>query len=134
MPPIEVEPDPKVSPKRRKEFRKEMEKNRDTVHTNGQDLKNVPEFPYLGFMCEVDGSQKANLERRLAIAWQTFGELRDIWNRKAISINLKLRIYQSAVIMGSGRGWLVPRRIRCRGEFARETSTGSLFANKNFLT
>eukprot|EP01045_Picozoa_sp_COSAG04_P012905 COSAG04_NODE_887_length_9615_cov_16.346574_10_plen_76_part_00 len=72
-----------------------MEKNRDTVHTNGQDLKNVPEFPYLGFICEVDGSQKANLERRLAMAWQTFGELRDIWNRKAISINPRKQAHEA---------------------------------------
>ena len=88
----------KTSKRVQKEMRIEMEQSRPTVGSNDEDLATVYGFQYLGHWFEVDGGQEANVQRWIAMARRTFGDMRKAWDTKRLSDNVKLRMYEAMVI------------------------------------
>ena len=65
---------------------------------NDADLNNIYHFPYLGHIFTANGTQRHNLNVRMARASDIFGSLRHIWTDDAISIRLKITFYECLVI------------------------------------
>ena len=69
-------------------------------------------FEYLGAIFTVNGSQTADVHRRIAMARQRHGKMRHIWQSSDLHLRLKLRLYVSAVcstmIYGS-EAWMLDK-------------------------
>ena len=59
-------------------------------------LGNAAWFKYLGSIFSVDGSQRRDIKRRIALAMSRCGALRQIFDSKALDLQLKLAIYKTA--------------------------------------
>ena len=59
-------------------------------------LKNVFLFKYLGSIFAADGEHEHDLNRRITLAMNRFGELRNVFNSD-IPLMLKLKLYKAAV-------------------------------------
>lgn len=73
---------------------------KQTVLCEGAALKNVYQFKYLGSIFTADGSEECDVKRRIAIATRRMGTLRNVFDSE-IPLNLKLKIYKTAVYMFS---------------------------------
>ena len=63
---------------------------------DGQVVEHVPEFVFLGSLVP---DSSADVRRRIALAATAFGRLRkSIWNRRSISLNLKIRLYKALIL------------------------------------
>ena len=74
-----------------------MQQERDHVHWGEKQVNNCWRFIYLGSCFQADGSQMADIERRIAMARTRFGKLRHIWAAPQLPTQLKLRLYRSAI-------------------------------------
>eukprot|EP01047_Picozoa_sp_COSAG01_P076505 COSAG01_NODE_13454_length_1583_cov_2.023585_1_plen_161_part_00 len=70
----------------------------EPVLMDGDAIKQVYEFKYLGFLFTADNDQLPNVEQRIGRADTTFKSLRHIWSSKDLSDSLKRRIYTGSVI------------------------------------
>ena len=70
---------------------------RPVIKCEGEELKNVFRFKYLGTIFTADAKQAHDINTRTAKAFTRCGELRNVFDVKAIPISLKLRLYQAAV-------------------------------------
>ena len=66
------------------------------VECEGETLKNVYVFKYLGSMFTADGDQTRDVKRRIGMASTRMGELRHVFN-SAIAKKVKMKIYKTAV-------------------------------------
>ena len=74
------------------------QKQKPKVFCDGEPLKNVWAFVYLGAKFSADGDTTTDVKARIAQALKTAGKLRHIlWVSKWISLTLKLRIYIAGV-------------------------------------
>ena len=63
----------------------------------GKTLRNTFFFKYLGSIFAADGTQSADIDRRIGIASTRAGQLRHIFGSKHITMEVKLRLYGAAV-------------------------------------
>ena len=54
-------------------------------------------FKYLGSIMTADGSQKQDVNTRIAMVRTRFGKLRHVWKDKKLHFNLRLRLYKACV-------------------------------------
>ena len=72
------------------------QENKQSVQCEGAALKNTYAFKYLGSIFTADGSEERDVKRRIAIAMQRMGALRNVFDSK-VPLQLKLKIYKTAV-------------------------------------
>ena len=66
-----------------------------TISLNGDYIEVVRDFKYLGSMMT---SKTRDIRARKGQAWVVFWKLKDIWQAKNISIQLKIRLYKATVL------------------------------------
>lgn len=71
--------------------------NEQILYVNGQALAEVESFCYLGSILDKSGGSKADISSRINKARQAFGQLKRVWNSSYLSIQTKLRIFNSNV-------------------------------------
>ncbi|VDP32237.1 unnamed protein product [Schistosoma mattheei] len=67
------------------------------VAIDGEDLEDVKTFTYLGNISDEQGGSDADVKARIAKARAAYLRLKDIWNSKQLSINTKIRIFNTNV-------------------------------------
>ena len=70
---------------------------RPAITCEGRELENVFLFKYLGSLFAADGRQRFDIEVRIAKAKVRCGKLRKIFDSKHVRLELKLRLYATAV-------------------------------------
>ena len=63
----------------------------------GTELENVYSFEYLGSRLQCDGDDTADVKHQMNIAQAVFRSLSHIWNDHRLSVNMKIRLYRTAV-------------------------------------
>ena len=76
----------------------ERQQQEAAVSLNGKRLKNVFEFKYLGNSFQADADRRHALRVRMAIANVRFTEGRKVWKSSKVSMQHKLRMFQSGVV------------------------------------
>lgn len=75
----------------------EKQKNKVKITCEGVELKNVFKFKYLDSIFAADGDHSYDVRRRIGLLAMTcMGQLRQVFN-SGISLELKLRLYKSAI-------------------------------------
>ena len=72
-------------------------KNTKSITIGGQTLEEVNQFTYLGSVIAVDGGTEEDVKSRIGKARTSFNILNKIWKSKTISLNTKLKIFNSNV-------------------------------------
>ena len=73
------------------------QQHEDKVICEGEPLKNCFTFKYLGSMFAADGTEEADLNRRVGMANTRCGQLRFVLGADNIKMSTKLKIYKCAV-------------------------------------
>ena len=69
------------------------------IQINGENLKNVKNFKYLGTTVSNNNKHDAELELRISNASKAFGRLRDrVWQNKDLTIKTKCAVYRAIVL------------------------------------
>ena len=68
------------------------------IQVGGGPIECVEEFCYLGSVIARDGSCDKEIKTRLGKANTTFGRLTNIWRNKRLSLQVKIRLYESLVL------------------------------------
>ncbi|VDP17898.1 unnamed protein product [Schistosoma margrebowiei] len=69
--------------------------NGDPITLDGETLQDVESFTYLGSMIDEQGGSDADVKARIGKVMATFLQLKNIWNSKQLSINIKVRIFNT---------------------------------------
>ena len=72
-------------------------KTNNPIIMNSTALEEVEAFTYLGSVVDTTGGTDADIKARINQARVVFNMLRKIWSSKNISINTKMRIFNSSV-------------------------------------
>ncbi|KAK4471060.1 hypothetical protein MN116_000571 [Schistosoma mekongi] len=67
------------------------------IQLDGETLEEVDTFTYLGSIIDEKGGSDADVKTRIGKARAAFLQLKNIWNSKQISTNLKVRLFNSNV-------------------------------------
>ena len=86
----------KAAEKVREDKIEKQQELRENVTCEGENLKNVFRFKYLGSIFAADGDHKYDVRRRIGMAMTRMGQLSPVFNSD-ISLGLKLRLYKTAV-------------------------------------
>jgi hypothetical protein len=73
------------------------QKQKPTVQCEGNALRNVFHFKYLGSIFSADGDQTHDIQRRTALAASRCGKLRHCFDAQGIRTSTKLQIFKAAV-------------------------------------
>lgn len=76
----------------------------------GNQIEKVPSFTYLGSQISPDGGCRDDIKARIRKAQCAYGQLRNIWRSKQLSLNTKIRIFNSnvkSVLLYGCETWLV---------------------------
>ena len=95
--------------------RKQHEDSLGHVFLEGHQLDNVHTFEYLGCRIQSDGDVKADINYRMAIAQTTFNSLSHLWGDHRLTVNMKIRLYKSAVCSTLSHGceaWTFTQSVR----------------------
>ena len=69
------------------------------IRVNGQTLKAVETFQYLGSILSRSANIDAEIASRISKASSTFGRLRkNVWERRGITLKTKIKVYRAAVL------------------------------------
>ncbi|VDP53023.1 unnamed protein product [Schistosoma margrebowiei] len=71
--------------------------NVDPITLDGETLEDVENFTYLGSIIDEQGGSDANVKARIGKARTAFLQLKNIWNSKQLSTNIKVRIFNTNV-------------------------------------
>ena len=71
--------------------------DRPEVQCDGEVLKNVFRFKYLGTVFTADANQKYDIKEWIAKAYARCGKLRNVFDSKELPTTLKLRLYIAAI-------------------------------------
>ncbi|VDO82625.1 unnamed protein product [Schistosoma mattheei] len=71
--------------------------NSNPITLNGETLEDVESFTYLGSIIDEQGGSDADVKAEIGKAMVTFLQLKNIWNSKQISANIKVRIFNTNV-------------------------------------
>ena len=88
--------------------------NQALIKLDNEDIENVSSFTYLGSVIAVDGGTKMDVLVRIGKARTAFLLLRPVWRSKKISLQTKLRIFNTnfkTVLMYGAEAWRVTKNI-----------------------
>ncbi|VDO93840.1 unnamed protein product [Schistosoma margrebowiei] len=71
--------------------------NSNPITLDGQTLEDIGSFTHLGSIIDEQGGSKADVKVRTGKAMTAFLQLKNIWNSKQLSTNIKLRIFNTNV-------------------------------------
>ena len=74
-----------------------QQKSRPFVTCEGEKLKNVFKFKYLGTLFAANGEERFDIDARIAKAKVRCGKLRSIFDSPILSLRIKLRLYVASV-------------------------------------
>ncbi|VDO78036.1 unnamed protein product [Schistosoma margrebowiei] len=72
-------------------------KNNNPITLDGKTLEDVESFTYLGSNIDEQGGSDADVKARISKARVAFLQLKNIWNSKQLSTNIKVRIFNTNV-------------------------------------
>ncbi|VDP67264.1 unnamed protein product [Schistosoma mattheei] len=67
------------------------------ITIDGEDLKDVKTFAYLGSIIDEQGGSDSDVKSRIGEARAAYLQLRNIWNSKQLSTNTKVRMFNTNV-------------------------------------
>ncbi|VDP19760.1 unnamed protein product [Schistosoma margrebowiei] len=70
-------------------------KNTNPITLDGETLEDVESFTYLGSIIDEQGGSDADVKARIGKARTEFLQLKNIWNSKQLSTNIKVRIFNT---------------------------------------
>ncbi|VDO43637.1 unnamed protein product [Schistosoma margrebowiei] len=82
--------------------------NNNPITLDGETLENVESFTYLGSIIDEQGGSDADVKARIGKARTAFLQLKNIWNSKQLSTNIKVRIFNTnvkAVLLYGAETW-----------------------------
>ncbi|VDO88318.1 unnamed protein product [Schistosoma margrebowiei] len=82
--------------------------NNNPITLDGRTLLNVESFTYLGSIIDEQGDSDADVKARIGKARAAFLRLKNIWNSKQLSTNIKVRIFNTnvkAVLLYGAETW-----------------------------
>ncbi|VDO64609.1 unnamed protein product [Schistosoma margrebowiei] len=82
--------------------------NNNPITLDGETLENVESFIYLGSIIDEQGGSDADVKARMGKARTAFLQLKNIWNSKQLSTNIKVRIFNTnvkAVLLYGAETW-----------------------------
>ncbi|VDO55519.1 unnamed protein product [Schistosoma margrebowiei] len=71
--------------------------NTNPITLDGETLKDVESLTYLGSIIDEQGGSDTDVKARIGKATAEFLQLKDIWNLKQLSTNIKVRIFNTNV-------------------------------------
>lgn len=89
-------------------------KNTSPINIRGSPLEEVDQFTYLGSVIAVDGGTEEDVKARIGKARTAFNILNKIWKTKNISLNTKLKIFNSnvkTVLLYGSETWRTTKHI-----------------------
>ncbi|VDO75968.1 unnamed protein product [Schistosoma margrebowiei] len=69
--------------------------NSSPITLDDETLEDVESFTYLGSIINEQGGSDADVKARIGKAWAAFLQLKNIWNSKQLSNNIKVRIFNT---------------------------------------
>ncbi|VDO91726.1 unnamed protein product [Schistosoma margrebowiei] len=81
---------------------------------DGEDLKDVKTFTYLGSIIDEHGGSDADVKARIGKARAAYLQLRNVWNSKQLSTNTKVRIFITnvkTVLLYGAETWRTTKAI-----------------------
>ncbi|VDP79713.1 unnamed protein product [Schistosoma curassoni] len=84
------------------------------VTIDGEDLKDVKTFTYLGSIIDEHGGSDADVKARIGKARAVYLQLRNIWNSKQLSTNTKVKIFNrnvKTVLLYGAETWRTTKAI-----------------------
>ncbi|VDP24851.1 unnamed protein product [Schistosoma margrebowiei] len=82
--------------------------NKNPITLDGETLENVESFTYLGSIIDEQGGSDSDVKARIGKARVAFLQLKNIWNSKQLSTNIKVRIFNTnvkAVLLYGAETW-----------------------------
>ncbi|VDO52017.1 unnamed protein product [Schistosoma margrebowiei] len=82
--------------------------NSNPITLDGETLEDVESFTYLGSIIDEQGGSDADVKARIGKARTAFLQLKNIWNSKQLSTNIKVRIFNTnvkAVLLYGAETW-----------------------------
>ncbi|VDO59429.1 unnamed protein product [Schistosoma margrebowiei] len=82
--------------------------NSNPITLDGETLEEVESFTYLGNIINERGGSDADVKARIGKARTAFLQLKNIWNSKQLSTNIKVRIFNTnvkAVLLYGAETW-----------------------------
>ncbi|VDP70095.1 unnamed protein product [Schistosoma curassoni] len=82
--------------------------NSNPITVDGETLEDVESFTYLGSIIDEQGGSHADVKKRIGKARVAFLQLKNIWNSKQLSTNIKVRIFNAnvkAVLLYGAKTW-----------------------------
>ncbi|VDP26513.1 unnamed protein product [Schistosoma margrebowiei] len=82
--------------------------NNNPITLDGETLENVESFTYLGSIIDEQGGSDADVKVRIGKAKTAFLQLKNIWNSKQLSTNIKVRTFNinvKAVLLYGAETW-----------------------------
>ncbi|VDO80739.1 unnamed protein product [Schistosoma margrebowiei] len=82
--------------------------NNNPITLDGETLEDVESFTYLGCIIDEQGGSNADVKARIGKARVAFLQLKNIWNSKQLSTNIKVRIFNTnvmAVLLFGAENW-----------------------------
>jgi hypothetical protein len=89
------------------------------VNINGESIKQVVRFNYLGFTITSDGRCDVEIKKRIALSKQAFQKMSPILKNRTISINTKTRVlkcYVWSVLLYGSECWTINKEMEKRLE------------------
>ena len=71
------------------------------IELNGEELKNVDHFKYLGSVIDKDGTIDRDVDLRVQAAWSSWRKLTGVLYDRKIPLRLKAKIYETICDLGS---------------------------------
>ncbi|VDP60659.1 unnamed protein product [Schistosoma curassoni] len=71
--------------------------NSNPITLDGETLEDVESFTHLGGIIDEQGKSNANVKERIGKGRAAFLQLKNIWNSKQLSTNIKVRIFNTNV-------------------------------------
>lgn len=84
------------------------------ITLDGNPLEDVKKFTYLGSIICHDGSSESDINARIGKGAGTFQKLTSIWKSKAISLNLKIKLFNSLVVptvLYGSETWQITKKL-----------------------
>ncbi|VDP12312.1 unnamed protein product [Schistosoma margrebowiei] len=72
-------------------------KNSNPITLDGETLEDVESFTYLGTIIDEQGGSDADVKTKIGKARIAFLQLKNIWNSKQLSTNIKVTIFNTNV-------------------------------------
>ncbi|VDP48524.1 unnamed protein product [Schistosoma margrebowiei] len=82
--------------------------NSNPITHDGKTLEDVESFTYLGSIIDEQGASDADVQARIGESRAAFLQLKNIWNSKQLSTNIKVRIFNTnvkAILLHGAETW-----------------------------